>query len=196
MLPEHNFLLWSSHFLLTTSTYINKLVSQSKNNKDAVLPRCKENKVRSAPLLSKTLHMEVVPACGSEELLEATAGRSGCCRCRDVTPLSTDLSGAWGCSSQGNSSCPAASGGVLSPSLFTCQTGAYGCLLMPCCSYVLSGLMVRRGSGGFAWGEDKEGPGKGGLHAWEVEWCQRALCCVTRVTEFLGMNDRHWVNSG
>lgn len=38
-------------------------------------------------------------------------------------------------------------GGLLTPSLPTWQTGAYGCLLMLCCSYVLRGLMVRRGSG-------------------------------------------------
>lgn len=38
-------------------------------------------------------------------------------------------------------------GGLLSPSLLTWQTGAYGCLLMSCCSYVFSGLMVCRGSG-------------------------------------------------
>lgn len=70
-------------------------------------------------------------------------------------------------------------GGLLTPSLLTWQTGAYGCLLMLCCSYGLSGLMVCRGSGGFAWGEGREGPGKGGLHPWEVERYQ-GLCGVSQ----------------
>lgn len=48
--------------------------------------------------------------------------------------------------------------------------------------------MVQRGSGGFARGEGREGPGKD-LQPWEVEWYQRSLWCVTRVTEFLGMTD-------
>lgn len=166
MLPEHDFLLWSSHLLLT-STYNNKSVSHSKNNKDAVTPICKENKVRSVPLLSKTqlLHVQVVPACGSEELLEATVGRSGCCWCRDVSPLSMDLSAA-------PKAIPPAH-----PLYLTWQTGAYGCLLMLCCSYVLSGLMVHRGSGGFAWRGGKEGPAKGGLHPWEVEWPEVSVVC-------------------
>lgn len=183
MLPEHDFLLWSSHLLLT-STYNNKSVSHSKNNKDAVTPICKENKVRSVPLLSKTqlLHVQVVPACGSEELLEATVGRSGCCWCRDVSPLSMGLSAA-------PKAIPPAH-----PLYLTWQTGAYGCLLMLCCSYVLSGLMVHRGSG------DLHGEGArrdlqrvGCIHG---KWSgQRSLWCVIRVTEFWGMTDRHWVNS-
>lgn len=78
------------------------------------------------------------------------------------------------CSSQGNSSCP---GGLLTLSVLTWQTGAYGCLLMLCCSYVLSGLMVPRGSGGFAWRGGKEGPAEDELHPWEVECPEISVVC-------------------
>lgn len=147
------FLLWSSHFLLTTFN----LSCLSENNKE--LPRCKENKVRSALLLSKINNYMAHASrscCGSEELLEDSVGGSSCCWWRDLCLLSVDLAGPGGMRCLRQFILPQPSiflGGCLPPLSLHGRREHMAAYLCSCCSYVLSGLMVLGSSGGFAWGE-------------------------------------------
>ena len=119
--------------------------------------------------------------CGSEELLEGSVVRSSCCWWRDLDLLSIDLSEPWGMQIPRQSILllPSISPRGSSPPLSLHgrreHMAAYLC---SCCSYVLSGLKVPRGLGGFAQEEGEEG----GCRRWAAPDGSGAVLAVSRLS--------------